>query len=146
LGDLTFGQWDHRPPFYVTFLGLLGSFLAQSPIAPKIAVWIASLPLPFPILALVFGVGIMFSSLIRNLIEGHRPLIDGGFATFLIQSVMELFETLVSFLSNTLSYVRVGAFAVAHGGLSMAFYSIATIGGEAGLGFWITMIIGNIFS
>jgi len=129
--------------FYIVFLGLLGSFLSQSPIAPKIAVAIASLPIPFTILAIVFGIAIMFSSLLRNLVEGHRPLIEGGIATFIIQSIMELFETLVSFLSNTLSYVRVGAFAVAHGGLSMAFFSIA--GQEPDLGFWITIFIGNIF-
>jgi V/A-type H+-transporting ATPase subunit I len=129
--------------FYIVFLGLLGSFLSQSPIAPKIAVAIASLPIPFTILAIVFGIAIMFSRLLRNLVEGHRPLIEGGIATFIIQSIMELFETLVSFLSNTLSYVRVGAFAVAHGGLSMAFFSIA--GQEPDLGFWITIFIGNIF-
>lgn len=129
--------------FYILFLGLLGSFLSQSPIAPKLAVAISSLPIPFSILAGVFAVAIMFSSLLRNLVEGHRPLIEGGIATFIIQSVMELFETLVSFLSNTLSYVRVGAFAVAHGGLSMAFFSIA--GDEPDLGFWITLLIGNIF-
>jgi V/A-type H+-transporting ATPase subunit I len=94
-------------------------------------------------LAAVFGVAVMFSSFFRNLMEGHRPLIEGGVATFIVQSIMELFETLITSLSNTLSYVRVGAFAVAHGGLSMAFFKIA--GETPNLGFWITILIGNIF-
>jgi V/A-type H+-transporting ATPase subunit I len=49
----------------------------------------------------------------------------------------------ISMLSNTLSFVRVGAFAVAHGGLSLAIFSLA--GEEPDLGFWITIVLGNIF-
>jgi V/A-type H+-transporting ATPase subunit I len=56
---------------------------------------------------------------------------------------MDLFESVISMLSNTLSFVRVGAFAVAHGGLSLAFFSLA--GEEPTIGFWITLLIGNIF-
>jgi V/A-type H+-transporting ATPase subunit I len=46
-------------------------------------------------------------------------------------------------LSNTLSFVRVGAFAVAHGGLSLAFFALA--GEEPTIKFWVVMVIGNIF-
>ena len=49
-----------------------------------------------------------------RLVEGERPLIEGGVGTYAIQAPMELFETVISFLSNSLSYVRVGAFAIAH--------------------------------
>jgi V/A-type H+-transporting ATPase subunit I len=62
---------------------------------------------------------------------------------FFVESFMDLFETVISLLSNTLSFVRVGAFAVAHGGLSLAIFALA--GDEAGLGFWITIILGNLF-
>lgn len=133
--------------FYLTFLALLGGFLADTAIAPKVAVAISSLPLPFTLLFGVFSLLVMFSGFFRNLIEGHRPLIEGsgagGFIMFLVQSFMDWFETLVSMLSNTLSFVRVGAFAVAHGGLSLAIFSLA--GEEPDLGFWITILIGNIF-
>ncbi len=133
--------------FYLCFLALLGGFLGDTAIAPKVAVAINSLPLPFPALAGIFALGVMFSGFFRNVVEGHRPLIDGkgvgGFAMFLVQSFMDIFETVISMLSNTLSFVRVGAFAVAHGGLSLAIFSLA--GEEPDLGFWITIIIGNIF-
>lgn len=132
--------------FYVCFLALLGGFLGDTAIAPKVAVAINSLPLPFPLLAGVFGVLVMFSGFFRNMVEGHT-LIEGkgigGFAMFLVQSFMDLFETGISMLSNTLSFVRVGAFAVAHGGLSLAIFSLA--GEEPTIGFWITILIGNIF-
>lgn len=132
--------------FYLAFLALLGSFLGTTAIAPKVAVAIASLPLPWTLIALVFGLLVMFSGALRNWMEGHRPIEGsgvGGFLMFIVQSFMDLFESLISLLSNTLSFVRVGAFAVAHGGLSLAIFSLA--GEEADLGFWITLIIGNLF-
>jgi len=132
--------------FYIAFLALLGSFLGTTAIAPKVAVAIASLPLPWTPLALVFGILVMFSGALRNWMEGHRPIEGsgvGGFLMFFVQSFMDLFEMVISLLSNTLSFVRVGAFAVAHGGLSLAIFSLA--GEEPGLGFWITILIGNLF-
>jgi V/A-type H+-transporting ATPase subunit I len=132
--------------FYVSFLALLGGFLGDTAIAPKVAVAINSLPLPFPTLAGIFGLLVMFSGFFRNMVEGHT-LIEGkgigGFLMFLVQSFMDIFETTISMLSNTLSFVRVGAFAVAHGGLSLAIFSLA--GEEPTIGFWITILIGNIF-
>ena len=133
--------------FYLSFLALLGEFLGDTAIAPKVAVAINSLPLPFPALAGIFALLVMFSGFFRNVVEGHRPLIEGtgvgGIAMFLVQSFMDIFETVISMLSNTLSFVRVGAFAVAHGGLSLAIFSLA--GEKPDLGFWITILIGNIF-
>lgn len=132
--------------FYICFLSLLGKFLGDSELAPKIAVAINSLPLPFNILLAVFGVLVMFGGFFRNLLEGH-PLIEGkgvgGFMMFLIQSLMDLVETVISMLSNTLSFIRVGAFAVAHGGLSQAIFALA--GHDPGFGFWLTIALGNVF-
>jgi V/A-type H+-transporting ATPase subunit I len=132
--------------FYIAFLALLGSFLGTTAIAPQVAVAIGSLPLPWTVLALIFGTLVMFSGFFRNWMEGHRP-IEGsgvsGFMMFLVQSFMDLFETVISLLSNTLSFVRVGAFAVAHGGLSLAIFALA--GAEANPGFWITILLGNLF-
>jgi V/A-type H+-transporting ATPase subunit I len=89
----------------------------------------------------------MFSEALIRWMEGHRPVIDaqglGGFIMYLVQAFMDLFETLISQLSNTLSYVRVGAFAIAHGGVSMAIFTLA--GEELNPKFWITVILGNLF-
>lgn len=133
--------------FYLSFLAVVfGGFFGSTALAPKIAVALYALPLPFTALMVVFGALVMFSGFFRNMVEGHT-LIEGkgvgGFAMFLIQSIMDLVETLISMLSNTLSFIRVGAFAVAHGGLSLAIFSLA--GEDPDLGFWITIVIGNIF-
>lgn len=128
---------------YVSLLGLAGPALAESPLALKSAIAIGSISLPYATMALISGLFVIFSGVMINLIGRQRPLIEGGLSTYMIQAPMELFETVISFLSNTLSYVRVGAFAVAHGGLSLAIFSIA--GPESNLGFWITIVIGNLF-
>ena len=133
---------------YISFLAFLGFFLGSTALAPKIAVAIYK-PLTFvPTLFCLglFGFLVMFSGFFRNMVEGHRPLIEGkgigGFVVFFFQSFMDIFETAISMLSNTLSFVRVGAFAVAHAGLSLAIFSLA--GTEPNLKFWIVILIGNI--
>jgi V/A-type H+-transporting ATPase subunit I len=127
---------------YWGLLGLLGkagsSFLGLSIPVPTIV---------FIVLAVVGGFAVTLSEVFKHLIEGHRPLIEGGIATYAIQAFFELFESLVSYLSNSLSFVRVGAFAVAHGGLSSAIFILAALmgGNTHGLGYWLVVIIGNIF-
>jgi V/A-type H+-transporting ATPase subunit I len=57
-----------------------------------------------------------------------------------------LFETVIGLFSNTLSYVRIGAFAVAHGALSMVVFLIAEIVSPTrGVGYWIVVLLGNLF-
>jgi V/A-type H+-transporting ATPase subunit I len=133
--------------FYLCFLALVfGGFFGSTALAPQIAVAFYALPLPYTLLLIVFGAFVMFGGFFRNMVEGHT-LIEGtgigGFGMFLVQSVMDLVETGISMLSNTLSFIRVGAFAVAHGGLSLAIFALA--GEEPTPGFWITILVGNLF-
>lgn len=133
--------------FYLCFLAVVfGGFFGSTALAPKIAVALYALPLPYTPLLIAFGVFVMFGGFFRNMVEGHT-LIEGkgigGFGMFIVQSVMDLVETGISMLSNTLSFIRVGAFAVAHGGLSLAIFALA--GEEPTIGFWITIALGNLF-
>ena len=61
---------------------------------------------------------------------------------FLVQAFFELFEILLSYFSNTLSFVRIGAFAVSH----MAMMEVVLIlsGAEHGAPNLIVIILGNI--
>ncbi len=110
---------------------------------------LGNLPVPnvvFIVLMVIGLVAVGFGEVFRHLLTGHRPLIEGGIGGYGIQVFFELFETLISFLSNSLSYVRVGAFAVAHGGLSLAIFILAALAGPAGsVGYIIVLIIGNLF-
>lgn len=61
---------------------------------------------------------------------------------FLIQGFFELFETMLSYFSNTISYVRIGAFAVSHAAMMEVVLMLS--GATAGHTNWIGVIIGNI--
>jgi V/A-type H+-transporting ATPase subunit I len=129
--------------------GLAGLVLYWSLLGLALSLALPAFPIPTPVfvaLAVVGGVAVMFSEFFKHLVEGHRPLIEGGIGMFLFQSVVELFEKLISLFSNTMSYVRVGAFAVAHAGLSGAFFVLGElVDPSRGIGYWIVLIIGNIF-
>jgi V/A-type H+-transporting ATPase subunit I len=129
--------------------GLAGLWLYWSLLGFAGSVAVPGFPIPTPVfvvLAVIGGVAVMFSEFFKHLVEGHRPLIEGGIGMFLFQSVVELFEKLISLFSNSMSYVRVGAFAVAHAGLSGAFFVLAElVDGSRGIGYWIVLLVGIIF-
>ena len=103
-------------------------------------------PIVFLPFAVIGGVAVMLSEIFKHLVEGHRPLVEGGAGTFAVQAFFELFETLISFLSNSLSFVRVGAFAVAHGTLSAVFFILAQqVSPTHGIGYWLIFLLGNVF-
>jgi V/A-type H+/Na+-transporting ATPase subunit I len=122
---------------YLSLLGLGATIAFKLPVPPVV----------FIVLVILGCIGVMFSELFKHLIEGHRPLIEGGIGTYLTMSFFELFETAISLLSNSLSFVRVGAFAVAHGALSGVIFILA--GHPTSIGSWVSyvlvLLIGNAF-
>jgi V/A-type H+-transporting ATPase subunit I len=122
---------------YWSLLGLVaGAFAKRFPIPSLV----------FVVPAIISGLAVMLSDLLARLVEGKRPLIEGSVGTYVVQIFFELFETLISLLSNSLSYVRVGAFAVAHGGLSAVVFILANMVSPAqGLGYWAVVALGNLF-
>lgn len=63
---------------------------------------------------------------------------------FLVQSVFELFEVVLSYLTNTISFVRIGAFALSHAGMMQVVLMLANAenGGSPN---WPVVVIGNLF-
>ncbi|MEA3308012.1 MAG: V-type ATPase 116kDa subunit family protein, partial [Chloroflexota bacterium] len=63
-----------------------------------------------------------------------------------VQATFELFEVVIGLFSNTLSYVRMGAFAVAHGALSLVVFILARmVSSDQGVGYWLVVGLGNLF-
>lgn len=58
------------------------------------------------------------------------------------KAAAEFAEGLMRLLVSTVSFARVGAFALAHAGLSAAIVGVADALG--GVGFWIALIVGNL--
>jgi V/A-type H+/Na+-transporting ATPase subunit I len=129
--------------------GVAGFILYISLLLIVLGVFLKRTFLPMPVLIVLIvisGVAVMFSEVFKRLIEGHRPLVTEGLGTYGIQAFFELFEAVIGFLSNSLSYVRVGAFAVAHAGLSQVIFILAgLVGPVGGVGYWIVVLLGNIF-
>ena len=87
---------------------------------------------------------IMLKEPITRLIEKKTPAIEGSKPMFFVQSFFELFEIMLSFLSNTLSFVRIGAFAVSHAAMMGVVLMLAGAEGGGSIN-WIIIVLGNLF-
>lgn len=97
-------------------------------------------------MALFLGIPILmfvFKEPLGNLVKHNHKKIEGGKGMFFVQGFFELFETLLSYFSNTLSYVRIGAFAVSHAAMMEVVLMLS--GAETGSPNWLGVIGGNIF-
>lgn len=85
-----------------------------------------------------------FKEPLTAIVEKKSERIEGGLGMFITQGIFELFEVLLSYFSNTLSFVRVGAFAVSHAAMMQVVLMLA--GAEAGGNTnWAVVIGGNLF-
>ncbi len=80
---------------------------------------------------------------LANLVEKKAKIFPEQKGVFFVQSFFELFEVLLSYLSNTLSFLRIGAFAVSHAAMMEVVMMLA--GAEQGSPNWIVVILGNLF-
>ncbi|OPZ26291.1 MAG: V-type ATP synthase subunit I [Lentisphaerae bacterium ADurb.BinA184] len=83
-----------------------------------------------------------------NLITRRKRLLHEDIVTFLMQSAIEVMETVTVFLGSTVSFVRVGAFALSHAAVCLAIYALVdAIRGAPLGGFWAVLMIvfGNLF-
>ena len=98
------------------------------------------------VLILMFGIPLLLIALkepLTRLIKKKPKLIEGGIGMFFVQTFFELFEVMLSYFSNTLSFVRIGAFAVSHAAIMEVVLMLA--GAESGSPSIPVIVIGNLF-
>ena len=99
------------------------------------------------IMVLVLGLPLLamaFKEPLTAWMEKKKAELDGGVAMYLVLTFFEMFEVLLSFFSNTLSFVRIGAFAVSHAAMMEVVLMLA--GFENGAtGNWLVIVLGNAF-
>ena len=84
------------------------------------------LPQVFAAIGMVAGlVLLLFAELLAPMVEGKPWKPVGGMGNYLMQSVFELLETVLSYLSNTISFLRVGAFVIVHASMMMVVFTLA---------------------
>lgn len=139
-------QWGR---FLFDRSGLVGLIFYWAVLCIAVGIFVPKVPIPLGLcsaLALLCALALLFTEVLQRWVEGEHPLIQGSLGTYLIEAFVELFETAIGLFSNTLSYVRIGAFAVAHGALSMVVLLIAQIVSPTrGMGYWIVILFGNLF-
>lgn len=101
------------------------------------------------VLVIMFGIPLLLMFLkepLTNLVQKKTALLpeDNKGAMFFVQSFFELFEVMLSYLSNTLSFLRVGAFAVSHAAMMEVVLMLAGAA-NGGNPNWIVIILGNLF-
>lgn len=85
---------------------------------------------------------ILFKQPAANILTGKRPLYKTDAADYYIEEGFGLVETILGMVSNTISFVRVGAFALNHVGLFMAFSVLAQMT-HSNVGGFIMYFLGN---
>lgn len=94
----------------------------------------------------ISGLAVAFGKTLERLIDGHRPLVEDNIVAYLMNAFFGVFELVIGLLSNTLSYVRTGAFAVAHGALGVVVFEVAlALSAEGSVPYWIIIALGNLF-
>lgn len=124
--------------------GFLGVLIFIAMINIGISVMGGSAPLPKNI-----SIGILFGSLVIMLLK--RPILkllfkkepEESASDYYIESSFGLLEALLSTMSSIISFIRVGAFAINHVGLFLAFKTLGEMLGSRG-GNIAVLIFGNI--
>lgn len=117
----------------ISFILIILNIVGKSPIPMLVAIIILVLSI----------VMIIFKQPLARRIEGEYPLYDSSKGDYYVESSFSIVEALLSVFSNLVSFTRVGAFAINHVGLYMAFEVMAKLAGGGIIGI-IILILGNI--
>jgi V/A-type H+-transporting ATPase subunit I len=87
---------------------------------------------------------LFFSEPITRYIEGERPVLENGVFAAAIGGIVELLETVSTVVSNSVSFLRVGAFALSHAVLSYIVFTMTDlVGGSLSAGGVLVGLFGN---
>ena len=135
--------WILYLSFLVVFIQGVGTLILKTTIFPGFVMTIAGI-----LMIITLFLAVVFSHPLQHWMETGHFVIEGGIVIFIVQAFFEALEKFISMFSNTLSYVRVGAFAIVHAGFTGAVFIIAKLvggGQEAGFGYWTVVVLGNLF-
>lgn len=98
---------------------------------------------PYVLLLIVLPMILIFAATpLSKLLTGQKDWKPESVGMFFVEGFFEMFETILSYVSNTISFLRIGAYAISHAGMMMVVYmlSASASGGENIVG----LILGNI--
>ncbi|MBQ7159234.1 MAG: ATPase [Treponema sp.] len=92
----------------------------------------------------IIGILVFFAAFgepFERLVDGETPVLENGVGSMIIGGVVEIIELVSTYLSSSISFVRVGAFALAHAVLGFIIYMMTEMVG--GIGGVLILVIGN---
>lgn len=86
---------------------------------------------------------IFFRGILGGLVERRPDWKPESWGNFIMQNFFEVFEYLLSYATNTMSFLRVGAFVLVHAGMMLVVFTLA--GMTSGIGYVLIVVVGNVF-
>lgn len=125
-----YSKWKHKEYAEVFFSqnALMGTVFYLSGVCLIWAFMTGHAPVPKSVYLPVFlssAVLLFCKELLIRLFRQKKDWKPESWTDFLMESFFELFEYTLSFFSNTLSFLRLGAFVLVHAGMMMAVFTIA---------------------
>ncbi len=88
-------------------------------------------------------VAILLKEPLSRLLERKSKVFpEGSKAMFFVEALVEGFDVALSYATNTISFVRVGAFALSHAGMMGVVMALAGL--EKGSPNWLVIVLGNV--
>lgn len=120
--------------FYVSLMAVVILYMTGHSL-PGTIVLVIMFVIPLAIIAL--------KTPLVNLVQKNPKLFPESVAMYFVEGFFELFEMLLNYFSNTLSFLRVGAFAISHGAMMEVVMTLAGVS-EGNPNIFV-LILGNIF-
>ena len=120
--------------FYVSLIALLLPMLGMElPFVGSVPYLILCIAVPFFLM--------YFAEPLSALCAGEKP--EGSVGDILLNGFFEMFDTVLSFASNTMSFLRVGGFVLVHAGMMTVVFTLANMTG--GVFYVLIVAVGNVF-
>jgi V/A-type H+-transporting ATPase subunit I len=140
VGDFKATLFDHAglvsAIIYWGGIGAVSIFLSNRPVPLRIVIYAIGAPV----------IALFLREPITALIQHRRVSFEKGLMTYLMETVIEVIEIFTGYLANTVSFIRVAAFSLAHVGLFIAVFSLVDmVRGKSGGVFYsaLILILGN---
>ena len=125
--------------------GIVGMILYAVLVCAVVGFMSGTSILPTPIVVAVAVVCLLilyFQEILIGMVDKKENYLPEKWSDYIMQNFFEVIEYILTYFSNTVSFLRVGAFVLVHAGMMMVFSSLA--GDEYSVGGIISMIFGNI--
>ena len=111
-------------------------------VATMLLGWNVLNPLYLGIFIVLPVISFVMKEPLSNAVEHKTVKPEEGWGGYIAQSIFELIDVLLTFVTNSMSYLRVGGFVLSHAGMMLVVMTLVEMTGKAGVA---VLIFGNIF-